>query len=160
MHASGLFFSYDDVRLKLESWCAYQDRCEFDVRKKIATYRLETEEIEKLVSYLKDTQFLDNERFAESFVSGKVKIKRWGRNKIKAELQKKRLSSTLLRNALYAIDEEIYAANLSALLQKKHNSLEKETDPWKKKQKVFQFLASKGYELDLIQDAYRALSND
>lgn len=160
MDSSGLFFSYDHVRLKLEAWCAYQDRCEFDVRKKIANFSLSVEETERLVQHLQAYQFLDNERYLESYISGKVKIKRWGRNKIKAELMHKRLPHRMIQKTLMEIDEELYLANLQALAEKKLTLLEKEKDAWKKKQKCFQFLASKGYELDLIQDVYRMLVND
>lgn len=160
MNSSGLFFSYNEVRLKLESWCAYQDRCEFDVRKKINSFDLSDEETEQLVAYLKETKFLDDARFLESFVSGKVRIKRWGRNKIKAELFQKKLPSKAISDALKEIDEDLYWGNLISLLDKKINLLTRESDPWKKKQKVIQFLVSKGYELDLIQDAYRELAKD
>ena len=59
------------------------------------------------------------------------------------------LDANLVAQALARIDDEKYRSRLSELASKKWNSLERETS-MKRKQKTVAYLASKGFEMDLI----------
>ena len=106
-----------------------------------------------LISDLISNRFLDEERFASAFVSGKFRIKKWGVIKIKSHLSQKRISNYSIQKALKEIDRDEYWETLLSLAIKKQKELVKEKDLWQKKVKVMRFLQSKGYESDLIQDA-------
>ena len=103
----------------------------------------------------KVNRFFDDERFCESFVSGKVRIKRWGRIKIRYELKLKGIKEEVIRKALLEIDPLLYEENLLTLAQRKW--AESKGDEWTRKAKVQRFLATKGYENDLIIDALKSL---
>ena len=77
--------------LKVESWCAYQERAQQEVRNKLYEYGLHQNEVEELITELIVTNFLNEERFAMAYVSGKVNIKKWGRIKIKQGLKFKKV---------------------------------------------------------------------
>ena len=149
-------YDYSSVKLKLEAYCAYQDRCTFEVDQKLMNWGLSEKDRSALIDYLKQHRFLSDERFVESYVSGKVNIKRWGRAKIKMQLRQKRIPEDLILVGLSEIDDELYFSNLSALLRMKLNALDKEKDDFTKKVKVFRFLASKGYNSDEISEAYKS----
>jgi regulatory protein len=83
-------------------------------------------------------------------VSGKYRIKKWGRNKIKAHLKQKDVPQVCINSALKTIDEELYFENLKGLADRKWK--EKKGNDFEKKVKVQQFLSSRGYEFDLIHD--------
>jgi regulatory protein len=141
--------------LKAESWCAYQERSQQEVRDKLYEYGLHQNEVEDLLTTLIITNFLNEERFAMAYVSGKVNIKKWGKIKIKQGLKLKKVPDKLIQKALKSIDEEKYLANLVATAEKKLSVLS-EKNPVKRKYKLITFLQSKGFESDLIFDVLKA----
>jgi regulatory protein len=81
-----------------------------------------------------------------------VRIKKWGRIKIKAALKAKFLPSQSINIALQQIEDEIYIDNLNYLMVRKKRELANEKDSQKKKAKLLRYLASNGYESELIFD--------
>lgn len=146
-------YSFLEAKAKLEALCAYQERCQFEIDQKLRTWGFDGEDRMILISDLISNRFLDEERFASAFVSGKFRIKKWGRIKIKSHLAQKHISNHSIQKALKEIDGDEYWKALIHLAQRKWNDLYREKDPWNKKVKLSRFLQSKGYEGDLIQDA-------
>ncbi|MEX2483360.1 MAG: regulatory protein RecX [Brumimicrobium sp.] len=151
-------YSFLEAKQKIEAWCAYRDRCHKEVYRKLRDYGLDDEDTNALISHLIEYNFLDEQRFANSFVSGKYKIKKWGRNKIISHLRQKNVPKTCINTALGEIDDEVYQTNLEGLATKKW--LEKKGSDFQKKIKVQQFLSSRGYEFDLIHDVLKLISNE
>ncbi len=145
-------FSFLEAKLKIEAYCAYQDRCHFEVSNKLSQWGITGEQQDQLISDLIVNRFLDEERFALSYASGKFRIKRWGKIKIRQQLKSKFVPEYCIKKALNSIDSEEYISTLQHLAQKKSTELKSERDSWKKKAKILRFLASKGYEQDLIYD--------
>lgn len=137
--------------MKLQSWCAYQERCQHDVRNKLYEIGMWQEAVENIIVKLIEDNFLNEERFAMAFARGKFNIKKWGRVKIKQELKQKRVSDYCLKKALQQIDETEYITTLKTLLEIK-GKLIKEKNPIKFKYKLISYALSKGYERDLIFD--------
>ena len=148
--------SVEEIRIKLENYCAYRERCEQEVRQKMQQLQIPLEEQEACLQYLKDNAFLNEERFAQAFTRGKFRIKHWGRNKILAELRLKNIKDTRIRQSLHQIDEGDYFLSLLQLLEKKMKVL-KEQEPYKKQQKLFTYAFQKGYETELIKEAMKTL---
>jgi regulatory protein len=96
---------------------------------------------------------LDEERFASAYVSGKFRIKRWGRVKIKSHLAQKHVSTYSIEKALKEINLDDYWEALVYLAERKFADLKGEKNHWQKRAKLTRYLQSKGYEGDLIQDA-------
>jgi regulatory protein len=152
METSERFFSFDEIRVKLEYWCAYRDRCVYETRQKIDSYSLNEKEKQQLLSSLLESKFIDEERFALSFTSGKFRLKGWGKYKISLHLKAKRVDVDLISQAILEIDDVEYMKTIDRWLVKKIDLLGKEKDPWIKRQKAIQYLATKGFEMDLILD--------
>jgi regulatory protein len=131
---------------KLESYCAYQERCEFEIYSKLISLNAQEQEIKLVINHLIDAGFFNQNRFVDSFISGKLRSNKWGRLKIKAALIQKRVDKGLISIGLNKIDEKEYQTILKSLLSKKQKELEKEKDEWAKKQKLIRFLSSKGFE--------------
>ncbi len=150
-------YSLLEAKTKLEALCAYQERCSSELNSKMITWGLDSEDRNRLLAELISSNFLNEERFAEAYTSGKVKIKKWGRNKIRVELQKKHISAYSIKKALGLIDSEVYMDNLKHLSERKWVALSSEKNLYNKKMKVYRFLASKGYETDFIKDCVEEL---
>jgi regulatory protein len=137
--------------IKMQSWCAYQERCQQEARDKLYGFGLWPDAVENIISSLIESNFLNEERFAMQFVHGKHVIKKWGRIKIKIELKQKRVSDYCIKKAMAQIDDTEYMTTLRKLIETKQR-LTNEKNPIKLKLKVLNYALSKGYERDLVFD--------
>ena len=137
----------DIVLKKVLRYCAYQDRCMQEVRNKLATFDMPNPDKEKIVKLLVEEGYLDDERYASTFVRSKIHLKKWGVNKIKMALKMKGISDEIIANALSEIDPEIYREELMKVLKTKKIN---DTDPYKRKAKLAQYAMQKGYEPGLV----------
>ena len=137
--------------MKMQSWCAYQERCQQDARNKLFELGLWPEAVENIIVKLIEDNFLNEERFATTFARGKFTIKKWGRIKIKQELKQKRVGDYCLKKAMQQIDETEYIITLTKLIDSKRKLI-KEKSPIKLKFKLMNYVLSKGYEKDLVFD--------
>ncbi|CAA0240720.1 regulatory protein RecX [Tenacibaculum maritimum] len=142
-------FSVNEIKRKIESFCVYQDRCHKEVEKKIAEYNLIPEARASILIDLIQDGFLNEERFAKSFARGKFRIKKWGKQRITRELKLRDVSSYNIRIALKEIDENDYMATLYELITKRNNSIS-ETNPYKRKKKIMDYMVYRGYEYELL----------
>jgi len=144
----------DAILKKVLHYCAYQDRCTQEVRTKLATFDMPDSEKKKVLKLLVDEGYLDDERYASTFVRSKIHLKKWGVNKIKMSLKMKGISEEIINDALSEIDPEIYKEELIKVLKSKKIN---ESDPYKKKAKQAQYAMQKGYEPNLVWDAVKNL---
>jgi regulatory protein len=149
-------YSFLEAKQKIEAWCAYQERAQSEVEKKLREYGLDTEDTYALISDLIINNFLNEQRFASAFTSGKLRIKRWGRKKIYNQLLQKHVAKIIIQEAFNEIDLDIYQENLTYLAQRKFT--ETKGTLFERKLKTARFLTGKGYEFDLIQDVLEHLS--
>ena len=139
------------AKAKIEHYCAYQERSQQEVRDKLYTYGLYSAEVEEIICDLIESNFLNEERFAVAYALGKFRIKHWGKLKIKQGLKFKRVGDNLIKKALNQIDPEEYELALKTLLEKKNVST-KDSDAFKRRQKLVLYAIARGYERDLIID--------
>ncbi|PTS91440.1 RecX family transcriptional regulator, partial [Pedobacter sp. HMWF019] len=130
---------------KAEHYCAYQERSQYEIRNKLYDWGLKTAEVEELISELIVTNFLNEERFAKVYVSGKFNIKKWGKIKIKQSLKLKQVPDKMITKALNTIDSGDYLQTLLELAEKKAKLIT-ENDAYKKKYKLITYLMGKGFE--------------
>lgn len=146
----------DEIIRKLESFCAYRERCTSEVKQKLYQLSVDENETDFYINYLTENNFLNEERFVSAFARGKFNIKSWGKRKIIQELQGKRIDVKKIQQSIEQIDEGAYFLRLQDILEKK-NKVMKETDPFKKKQKLMMFALQKGYEMELVREALKIM---
>lgn len=137
---------------KIKHYCAYQERCHSEVREKLFDFGLKKDEIDEILLYLIENNFLDEQRYAEQFVGGHFRRKKWGRIKIRYALKNKQISEHCIKKAMLVIDEEDYLKTLQQLFDEKKNTLRSEKNHFIRKKKLRDHLLQKGYEAGLIQD--------
>ena len=143
---------------KIKNWCAYQERSQHETRQKLYEYGLFSNDVEQIISKLIEENFLNEERFALAFASGKFNIKHWGKIKIKIELRKHKVSDYLIKKALQSIDEGNYIKTLNKVIEKKLK-LTSEKNKQKLHYKIFQYVLSRGFESDIIAEQLKQLLN-
>lgn len=142
----------EEALVKMQNWCAYQERSQFDVRKKLQSLKLPTEQIDEVIVLLIEDNFLNEERFALAFAGGKFRIKHWGKQKIKNELRKHQVSDYCINKALASLGDDDYEKELKRLIEKKI-AQSKQSDRRKMYYSVMNYLFAKGYESDKISKA-------
>lgn len=142
---------FNEILKRLEYFCAYQERCEFDVLEKVKKLGLQNpEKTEMLIKRLQKDGFLDQKRFVNSYITGKVSIKKWGVNKIRAGLVQKRIEPVIIARGIMEIDAGLYQENLQSLFEKKILALKDYKTDYQQKSKVIRYLSGKGYSSEEI----------
>ena len=150
-------FTYLDVLEKLKKFCAYRDRCHSEVQEKLYPYHLEEDQEMYIFQKLIEDNFLNEERFAISFVSGKFRIKKWGKKKIRVALKQKKITSKLIDKALSQIEQEEYLSTLTDLYLKKINTYKGRKNIVK--QKTIHYLLQRGFEYSDINIVIEEIEN-
>ena len=103
--------------------------------------------IDQITVHLISHDFLNEERFAFQFTRGKFRIKKWGRIRLRHELQKRNISR-------YIIDKPVLIVvnTFEELSQKRWEQLAGEHNLRKKRRKLLEYLQYRGWENDLIYD--------
>ena len=149
-------FSNQDLIKKMEYYCAYQERCHFEVYEKSKAFLLTQQERDELIVYLIEHNFLNEERFAKSFVRGKHEYKKWGKIRLVNELKSRRITSALIQMALKELDDDKYLTNFNQLAEKIWETTP-EKNLLKKRKKCCDFLLRKGFESDLVYEKIKDL---
>ncbi|MEY5068148.1 MAG: hypothetical protein RLZ47_10 [Bacteroidota bacterium] len=139
------------ARLKAESYCAYQERSQKEIRDKLYEWGLFSKDVEEIISELIQNNFLNEERFAMMYAQGKFRIKGWGKYKIKQGLKLKQVPEKLIQKALKNLDMDEYLAKLERIIIQKSELLT-EKDSFKRRMKLQQFAQMRGFESDLITE--------
>lgn len=137
------------AKLKAESYCAYQERCQKEMRDKLYEWGLHSNDVESIIADLISANFINEERFAKAFAGGKFRIKKWGRIKIKLELKARKISDYCIKQAMKEIDETEYVKTLNEIITKKAKDI-KGLKLHIKNYKLANYALSRGYENDLI----------
>lgn len=144
-------YNIDEARLKMENYCAYQERCHKEVAQKLYEMQLIPAAVEKITLHLMEHDFLNETRFAQAFARGKFRIKKWGRNRIKVELKKREISAYNINLALKEFSEEEYLNTLHELATKRTSQIT-EKDKFKKRKKLADYLLYRGWESHLVYE--------
>ena len=146
------YLTKEQALQKLKHYCTYQERCHSEVKEKLYSLGVWKNEQGEITATLIEEGYLNEERFAIAFASGRFKIKHWGRVKIKYELKQKQVSEYSIKKALKQIDEEEYLRVLNKLAKEKYASLKSDQYLIRKK-KTMDYLMGKGFEMDLVRGA-------
>lgn len=147
--------------VKAETYCAYQERAQHEVRLKLLSWGIDEDDAEGIIVQLITTNFLSEERFALAFASGKFNIKRWGRRKIAYALRMKKVSEPCIKIALEKIDDTAYWNVMETLALKKMNELKgRHLQFYQKQQTVVRQLAQRGFEPEFVLEITAKLKEE
>ncbi len=133
-----------ELLAKLERYCAYQERSEAEVRKKMGTMAVPVAMADEIVKELKAGDFLNETRFAETYVRSKLKEK-WGKLKIRQGLHLKGLDAEIIQVQMENIDTEEYMDVVRDTVEKWKRLNGKDAD---NRPKLIRHMLSKGFAMD------------
>ena len=130
-----------EIMTKMERFCAWQERCENDVRKKLTSFHLSERQRDAVITELRQNRFLDDERYVEVFVRSKVNAG-WGRQKIAAALRAKQIPAELVDRHCARIPADDYQEALRKAIEKWRRT---HPDEAPNSPKLVRHLLSKGF---------------
>ena len=134
---------------KAEKFCAYQERSQQEVRRRLRAWKVGESDAEAVIAELIARNFLSEARYAAAFVSGHYRIKRWGRLKIAAALRQEGVTERCILAAFEETDFSDYQETIRKVAEswrKCHPDVPPEAVRWK----LRSYLFGRGFETDEI----------
>ncbi len=139
----------DHILKKAHHYCAYQERCLKEITQKLREWKVQQKNIDKIIAALIRDDFINEERFARTFASGKFRSLHWGKNKIIHELQQRQVPDLYIQIGLQEIDDIEYHDTLKNLLIRKNKEISG-TNPAHRKKKLITYAVGKGYRFEQV----------
>lgn len=140
-----------DIYRRIARYCAYRERAEFEVEKKLKSLEVSEDLTFTLIELLKKDKFLDNKRFARFYAQGKFLNNKWGKLKIKSKLKENKISFSDIEFAINKINDKEYIDTIELLIDKKARIV-KEKKLFILRKKIVDSIRMKGYEADIVWD--------
>lgn len=141
---------YDAALAKAAALCSRAEHAEAEMTRKLRQWGAEPEVAARVVEWLVDNGFINNERYARAFVYDKSRFDMWGRVKIRHSLRQNGIAQAIVDVAMTEIDEAEYVANINTLMKAKRRSMPADADPYKAKAALMRYGASRGYEPAMV----------
>lgn len=142
-------YTVEEAKRALEKYCAYQERCHKEVTQKLYDLNMIPEARAVIIVHLIEHNFLNEERFSKSYARGKFRIKKWGKQRITRELKFRNISVYNIKSAFKEITDDDYFTAFNALAEKRLSAI-KETNKYKKRKKLADYLLYRGWESNLV----------
>lgn len=140
----------EEALRRLTTLCAASEQCEYDLCEKMRRWGVDYEDINEAIEYLRDENYIDDERYCRAFINDKYRFAKWGKVKIAQALIQKRFEQSSFRHLLNEIDQEEYLNILSDTLRNKIRSIRADSD-YERNGKLMRFAMSRGFEFTDIK---------
>ena len=136
---------------KLAALCSQSEHCTSEMKEKMTRWGIDEDAQQRVVEYLVANRYVDDRRYARSFVNDKLKYNKWGPRKIEQSLWMKHIDESILREALDDVDNEDYISVLRPLLTSKRKTTKAETD-YEMNQKLLRFAIGRGFTFEQVKE--------
>jgi len=134
---------------KAVRYCCAEERCRSQVIEKFKQWDVPQEMRNGILTGLENSDFLNENRYAELFVRSKVRQNHWGRYKITYALKTAGVKVDSIQYGFSLLDEQTYHDALNKVIGKAQKLIS-EANPILKRKKILQHAISKGFEQNLI----------
>jgi len=133
-----------------------------ELRTKLRQKGYDIEMLDQVISELKDKNYLDDSEFASVFVEEKLRSKMWSERKLKAELIKKGVKSSIISEVLSnKFSKDVNYNNALSVALKKYKTLQEwNLDILTTKKKLTSFLNTRGYNYETIKQVCDKIITD
>ena len=132
-------------------------KTKYEVRLKLKENGFAEEVIDEVLDILEKEEYLNDRVYCEIFIEDKKKLNGYGKNKIKSLLIQKGISKNIFEDFLEEFEYDEEFDNALKMGIKKLNLLSNEEDKFKKKQKIINYLAYRGFGFDVINDVLKEI---
>lgn len=140
-----------NILKRITKYCAGAEKSTHDVITKLTEWGVGEDDIEIILKKLRSEKFVDDTRYAKTYVSEKWDLSRWGKIKILNSLRQKNIDESVIETAMKEIDDKEYIKGLNELLHKKYKDV-KSGDAAVDAKRVMMFALSRGFEEEFIKE--------
>ncbi|KXZ40130.1 regulatory protein [Alkalithermobacter thermoalcaliphilus JW-YL-7 = DSM 7308] len=149
-----MYLKAKDTALKILSSSSQSEK---NIRQKLLKKDFEAEIIDKVINFLKEYNFLNDEDLAKRIVSDNINLNKYGKNKIKYNLVNKGIDEkTISKTLCEMVDEDVEFENAMYLAKKKLEKI-KDTDKNKVYKKLAYHLSYKGFDFEITKRVIKKL---
>jgi regulatory protein len=145
--------SVKEALQKLRNLCSKQEKSPADLLDLLKRWGVNRDQHQDILESLRAEGFLNEHRYATAFVRDKMKFEHWGLIKVRYYLRQKGIAQSVCDQALAEIDHIEYRTMVGRELGKKRRTLRGTSrEIWAK---LARYGASRGYEMDVMQEFLR-----
>lgn len=145
---------YSKVKESFYRYLGRRDHTGFELRRKVQKKKFSSQVVDEVLKEFESKGLLNDRVFAEKFAADKFTLNQWGPVKIKSALIKKgvrkEIAKEAIENELNNLEQDQICVDLA---RKRKRHFLREEDPFKRKQKIYAYLAGKGYTGTVIKKA-------
>ncbi len=171
-HLNCRFYDIAELKSRMESFtdkqkeaysraavlCSRAEKSSESIFRKLTDWGLEEIESFPVIERLISEKFIDDERYARSYVRDKFRFNKWGKIKISYQLKAEKINSQVIEMALEEIDETDYKDILEKIISEKDKKI-KSANHYDRKAKLFRFAQGRGFEPELIYSVINDITN-
>ena len=135
---------------RLTALCAAGEHCQQEMVEKMKRWGLDETVQARLMAYLTEHRYVDDERYARAFVSDKLTYNKWGPRKIEQGLWAQGIDEAIRHRVLAEVDDSRYTDVLQPLLQSKRRST-KASSSYELQGKLMRFALGRGFTVEQVR---------
>lgn len=116
-------------------------------------------DVYEAVERLKELGYLNDDKFAEEFISTRLASKPLSRRRLREQLFTRKLKPECIDGALAAVTDDMERGNAVQVAEKYWRQFEA-LDEYTRRQRVMRRLVSRGYDFDVIRDSVSGIIGD
>ncbi len=145
---------YQSVKDRCYKLLSGRDHGAEELKRKLVKKGFSSAMCEQVVAEFREKELLNDRTYATKFAHDKHHLKQWGPKKIQSALFKKGVPKPIILNVIEELKSEMDPVDTCIeIAVKRHRHFLREPDLFKRKQKIFRYLAGKGYSSDKIKKA-------
>jgi len=145
---------YQSVKDRCYKLLSGRDHGAEELKRKLINKGFSASMCEQVVSEFRQKDLLNDRTYASKFAHDKYELKQWGPKKIKSALFKKGVPKDVIYDVISELKQKINPVDTCIeLALKRRRHFLREPDSFKRSQKIFRYLAGKGYSSDKIKKA-------
>jgi len=140
----------------------HRARSEKEIRQRLQKEDIPEAIVLRVIEFLKEQKFIDDEAWSKAFVNDKLVRKPVSSKQLAFGLKQKGVPKEVIEETIANLNAE--QGDMERAIQSAEKRwpriLRSESDPKKQKQKLYTFLASRGFEYEVIEKVIRQIMND
>lgn len=145
---------YQSVKERCYRLLSGRDHGAEELKRKLIQKGFSPSMCDQVVEEFRKKDLLNDRAYASKFAYDKYHLKQWGPKKIKSALFKKGVPKAVISDVIKELKNNINPVDTCIeLALKRRRHFLRETDTFKRNQKIFRYLAGKGYSSDKIKKA-------
>lgn len=137
----------------------FRIRSEAELYQRLKRKKFDEHTIEKVILFLKDKEFINDQQFARLWVEDKIK-RPLGLRRIREELKRKGIDKKIIEEVLTEAQSNYNEESIVLELAKRRLERLKNLDPRKARTRLYAYLLRRGFSPDSILDVIIQLQKD